>query len=124
MARLWLALAGVFGFLTVAGGAFGAHALKAHLTPEQLQTFETGTRYGQVHAVALVMVALLAAHKPMAAFNVAGVGFSVGILLFTGSLWMLAVTQIRWFGPITPLGGLSLLVAWAALVVAAARGGI
>jgi uncharacterized membrane protein YgdD (TMEM256/DUF423 family) len=121
--RLWLAAGGIFGFLTVAGGAFGAHALKDHLTPERLAIYETGTRYGQIHAVLLVAIALLAARQPAAVLDVAGAAVSVGIVLFTGSLWMLAVTQIRWFGPITPLGGLSLLVGWAALVIAAARWG-
>jgi uncharacterized membrane protein YgdD (TMEM256/DUF423 family) len=119
--RLWMAMGGVFGFLTVAGGAFGAHALKAHLTPERLTTFDTGTRYGQVHAVLLVVIALLAATKPSTALDVAGASISLGIVLFTGSLWMLAVTQIRWFGPITPLGGLAFLVGWTALIVAAVR---
>lgn len=119
--RLWLVAGGIFGFLTVAGGAFGAHALKAHLTPEQLTTFATGTRYGQVHAVLLVAIAMLAAQRPEPALNVAGMAFSLGIVLFTGSLWMLSTTQIRWFGPITPLGGLAFLVGWVALIVAGAR---
>ena len=124
MAKVWLAIGGVLGFITVAGGAFGAHALRAHLTPEQLTTYETGTRYGQIHAVLLVVVALLASHRPMPALNVAGTGLTVGIVLFTGSLWMLSVFQIRWFGPITPLGGLSLLIGWSALVYAAVRGAV
>jgi len=118
-----MVMGGTLGFLTVAGGAFGAHALKDHLTPEQLVTYEVGTRYGQIHAVLLIVVALLAARQPTAAANVAGVSLSVGIVLFTGSLWMLSVFQIRWFGPITPLGGLALLIGWAALVFAGVRGG-
>ena len=119
--RLWLVMSGIFGFLTVAGGAFGAHALRDSLTPEQLTTFATGTRYGQVHAVLLVVIAMLAAQRPEPALTVAGVAVSLGIVLFTGSLWMLAITQIRWFGPITPLGGLAFLVGWSALIVAGVR---
>ena len=72
MDRLWMVMGGALGFLTVAGGAFGAHALKDHLTPEQLVTYEVGTRYGQIHAVLLIVVALLAARQPTAAANVAG----------------------------------------------------
>ena len=123
MDRVWMMVGGTLGFLTVAGGAFGAHALKDHLTPGQLSTYETGTQYGQIHAVLLILVALLAARQPSAAVNVAGVSLSVGIVLFTGSLWMLSIFQIRWFGPITPLGGLALLIGWAALIFAGVRGG-
>ncbi|MDG1479564.1 MAG: DUF423 domain-containing protein [Myxococcota bacterium] len=119
--RLWLVMSGIFGFLTVAGGAFGAHALRASLTPEQLTIFATGTRYGQVHAVLLAAIAILAAQRPEPALTVAGVAVSLGIVLFTGSLWMLSITQISWFGPITPLGGLALLVGWSALIVTGVR---
>ena len=123
MDRLWMVMGGTLGFLTVAGGAFGAHALKDHLSPEQRVTYEIGTQYGQIHAVLLILVALLAARQPSLAANVAGTSLSVGIILFTGSLWMLAIFQIRWFGPITPLGGLALLIGWAALIFAGVRGG-
>lgn len=121
MVRLWLVMSGIFGFLTVAGGAFGAHALRESLTPEQLTIFATGTRYGQVHAVLLVAIAVLTMQRPDPALTVAGSAVSIGIVLFTGSLWMLSITQLSWFGPITPLGGLAFLVGWSAVVVAGAR---
>lgn len=119
MSRILLALSAFLGFLTVAGGAFGAHALKEHLAPDLLVIFETGTRYGQLHAAALLGVASLAHTAPRRAYQVVGTGFGVGALLFTGSLWLLALTGQRWLGAITPLGGVAFLIGWLALLFAA-----
>ena len=111
----------ISGCVAVAAGAFGAHALKGRLTPEALQTFEVGVRYQLVHALALVLVGLLATRAPTTALAVAGWGFLAGTVLFSGSLYGLSLTGIRAFGPITPIGGMAFLAGWAALAVAGLR---
>ena len=121
MHRVWILTGSLAGFASVAGGAFGAHALRTRLAPELLTTFETGARYAGIHALALLAVGLLAERGASRALQVAGVGFSLGILLFTGSLWALALSGIRGLGAITPFGGVSLLVGWLALGLAARR---
>lgn len=121
LTRTWLLLGSTVGFVSVAGGAFGAHALKARITQDLLDTFHTGTRYAMLHATALLVTGLLAARVPGAATTVAGVGFTAGTVLFTGSLWLLAITGTRWLGAITPIGGLCFLTGWLALAVAALR---
>ena len=118
---IWTALGAVSGFLAVAAGAFGAHALKGRLTPEALAAFETGARYQLVHAVALVAVGLGGAR--LAPRDLRGVGASwvVGSALFAGSLYAYALTGQRLWGAVTPLGGLAFLLGWAWLAVAAWR---
>jgi uncharacterized membrane protein YgdD (TMEM256/DUF423 family) len=120
-ARTWVIAGACLGFVTVAAGAFGAHGLKARLEPAMLEVFQTGVRYGMVHALALVLLGLLAARAPSRAATVAGVGFASGVLLFTGSLCVLAVTGVKALGMITPFGGLAFLVGWVALAVAARK---
>ena len=90
MAQWWLLTGSIAGFLGVAGGAFGAHALKARLSEQMLANFETGTRYLLVHAVALLVVGVLASRKEVGELSVVGWSFSVGMLVFTGSLWVMA----------------------------------
>lgn len=124
MARWWLVIGSVAGFLGVAGGAFGAHALKARLSEQMLANFETGTRYLLVHAVALLVVGVLASRPGAPALVGVGWSFSVGMLVFTGSLWLMALTGTRWLGAITPIGGTALIVGWVLLGWAAARGQI
>ena len=114
-------IAGVLGFLAVALGAFGAHALKARLEPGQLVVFETGVRYQMYHALALLAVAMLADRRPCGALNAAGSLFLAGVLLFSGSLYLLSTQGWRWLGPVTPLGGVCFLAGWIALAIAAAR---
>jgi uncharacterized membrane protein YgdD (TMEM256/DUF423 family) len=126
MSPVWLRVMAAIGFVSVAMGAFGAHALKTRLDPELLAIFDTGTRYAFVHLAALLAVAWLAASKPAnsepsTSVTVAGIAFTVGVCIFTGSLWALALTGHRWLGAITPIGGLSLLVGWAALFVSTLR---
>lgn len=99
----------------VAVGAFGAHGLKARVAPDLLAIFETGVRYHLVHGLALFVAAWLAGHDARSA-RLAGVLFVLGILLFSGSLYLLALTGVRSFGAITPLGGLAWIAAW--LVIA------
>ena len=121
-ARLWLGLAAAYGFLGVALGAFGAHALKARLDVDQLAIYRTGVDYLFWHALALLAVGVLAGQRALPALQYAGLGFSIGILLFSGSLFALSLTGIRAFGPVTPIGGLLLLAGWASLLVAVMRG--
>jgi uncharacterized membrane protein YgdD (TMEM256/DUF423 family) len=96
----------------VAAGAFGAHALKAILTPDMLTVFETGARYQMYHALALIAAGLSLERRPSPAFARAGWAFLVGIVLFSGSLSALALSGVRAFGALTPLGGLAFLIGW------------
>jgi len=117
------ALAGaVSAFIAVAAGAFGAHALRARLPPDLLAVFETGARYQMYHALALLAVAWAATRWPAAPVRAAGWLFIGGTLLFSGSLYLLALTGTRWLGAITPIGGLLFLAGWAALAIAFAKG--
>ena len=103
------------GFLGVALGAFGAHALKTRLSPDLLAAFETGVRYQMFHVFALVAAAWGWARWPSRVFSVAGGLFLAGILIFSGSLYLLALTGARWLGAVTPLGGLAFLAGWLCL---------
>jgi uncharacterized membrane protein YgdD (TMEM256/DUF423 family) len=122
MARWWLLIGSVAGFLGVAGGAFGAHALKSRLSEQMLANFDTGTQYLLAHAVALLIVGVLAGRDGIGDLMTVGCAFTVGMVIFTGSLWLMALTGTRWLGAITPIGGTALLVGWVALGLAAARG--
>lgn len=112
----WLSIGGLAALTAVALGAFGAHGLKGHLAPEMLTIFETGVRYQMYHALALLLLAALADRLPAAPVRWAGLSFVVGITIFSGSLYALSLTGIRWLGAITPLGGVSLLIGWIALI--------
>lgn len=120
--RTWLVLAAINGFVSVAAGAFGAHALKSRLSPDLLAIFETGARYEMYHALALLGVAWLTTVRPGSLTTGAGIAFTVGIVLFSGSLYVLALSGIRAFGAVTPFGGLGFLTGWALLLIAALRG--
>jgi uncharacterized membrane protein YgdD (TMEM256/DUF423 family) len=115
----WIRIAAVLGFLAVALGAFGAHALKARLTPDLLAIWQTGVLYHLIHALALLALALYARAAAPAPITLPAAGFVLGIVLFSGSLYALALTGIRPLGAITPLGGLSFLFAWGWLAVKA-----
>jgi len=121
MARWWLVIGSVAGMIGVAGGAFGAHALKARLPEAQLANFDTGTRYLLAHAVALLVVGVLARGTDSTGLTIAGGAFTIGMLVFTGSLWVLSITGMKWLGAITPIGGLALIAGWIALAVTTAR---
>jgi uncharacterized membrane protein YgdD (TMEM256/DUF423 family) len=118
---LWIRVGAVLGGLAVATGAFGAHSLKDRLHElGTTSTFETAAHYHMVHALAVLAVGLLAlVGRSGSALSAAGWAFLVGILLFSGSLYGLALTGTKWLGAITPLGGVSFLVGWAALAIAA-----
>jgi uncharacterized membrane protein YgdD (TMEM256/DUF423 family) len=121
--RVLYGCAGIVGFLGVALGAFAAHGLKARLEPDLLAAFETGARYQMYHAFALFAAAWAWARWQHKAFAVAGALFMAGIVVFSGSLYLLALTGTRWLGAITPFGGLALLAGWLCLVVGAWRAG-
>lgn len=114
----WIPAGAIFAFLGVTAGAFGAHALRARVPAEQLAVFETGVRYQLVHALALVLLGLGEARWRGRAVTAAGFAFSAGILLFSGSLYALALTGARGWGAVTPFGGLGFLVGWAAFAAA------
>src|SRR5512138_3262857 len=124
MERTFLALGAISAAISVAAGAFGAHALKARLSPDLLAVFETGARYEMYHALGLVAAAWTASRAPSAApwAGWAGWLFVAGTVLFSGSLYALALTGVRALGAVTPFGGIAFIAGWIALFVAAARG--
>ena len=115
MPRLFLILGAVAAGLAVALGAFGAHTLTGRVTPERLETFKTGVLYHMMHALALLAVSWAATQWPGWAVQAAGYLFVAGIVLFSGSLYLLVLTDTRWLGAITPLGGVAFIVGWALL---------
>ena len=120
MDRTFLLLGAIFGFLGVALGAFGAHGLRGRLSPEMLAVFETGVRYQMYHTLALLITGLVMARIDGWLVHLAGWCFVAGILIFSGSLYALALTGVTVLGAITPIGGLAFLAGWACLAVAAA----
>jgi uncharacterized membrane protein YgdD (TMEM256/DUF423 family) len=122
MERLFFTVGALSAGLGVALGAFGAHALKARLAPDMLAVWETGVRYQIVHALALLAVAWAATRWPGTAVNASGWLFVAGTLLFSGSLYVLSLSGVRWLGAVTPLGGVAWIVAWLCLAWGAWRG--
>jgi len=119
MPRLFILIGALMGFLGVALGAFGAHGLRTRLGPEMLAVFETGVRYQMYHALALLVLGALAPGIAGRLATAAGWSFTAGIVLFSGSLYLLALTDVRILGAITPLGGVAFLIGWACLAYAA-----
>ena len=114
-ARLLILIGALSAACAVAAGAFGAHGLRARLEPDLLAVFETGARYQMYHALALIGVGLAASRWPSPALLGAGILFLVGTLLFSGSLYALALSGTRWLGAITPIGGVAWLIGWGAM---------
>lgn len=121
MTRIFLVIASILAGLSVAAGAFASHALREKLTERALQIFETGARYQMYHALALVAVAILLGRSeaPQTLLTVAGSAFMLGIAIFSGSLYGLSLSGIKWLGAITPLGGVAFLIGWGCLAIAA-----
>jgi len=122
MDRLFFALGALLAGLGVAAGAFGAHGLRDRLSAEMLAIFETGVRYHLIHALALLVTAWATTRWEGGLIAVAGWLFVVGIVVFSGSLYLLSLTETRWLGAITPIGGVALVVGWGLLAWAALRG--
>ncbi|HEY2596211.1 MAG TPA: DUF423 domain-containing protein [Chloroflexota bacterium] len=124
MDRAFITLGAVSGFLAVALGAFGAHSLRDRLSADMLQVFQTGVTYQMYHALALIVVGIL-----LARFSVDGSAwltgsgwlFVAGSVLFSGSLYALALSNVGWLGAITPLGGVAFLLGWLALAISVWR---
>ena len=121
MARLFLLLAAFSGFTSVALGAFAAHGLRQQLSPEYLAVFQTGVQYQQLHALALLAVALLLQRQADRLLTMSGGFFVAGMLLFSGSLYALTLTGIGKLGIITPLGGVAFMLGWLLLGISAWR---
>lgn len=123
MDRTFVVAAAVLGFVGVALGAFGAHALRDTLSPRDLEIFETAVRYQLIHAVALLGVAAAWARWPDVSTPLAAAGwlFVGGTVVFSGSLYALVLTGVRGLGAVTPIGGVAFLAGWAALAWAAWR---
>ena len=119
--KLWLLIAAINGFLAVAAGAFGAHGLQNRLDAHGLQVFETGARYQMYHALAIGLTAFALRGSAAAPARGAAILFLAGIVLFSGSLYALALTNSRALAMITPVGGLAFLAGWIALGFAATR---
>ena len=117
--KTFLFIGALMGGVGVALGAFGAHGLRGRLTPDMLAVFETGVRYHMYHALALLLVAAVMPRIEGRALVVAGWSFFTGIVIFSGSLYALALTGVTTLGAITPIGGVAFLLGWAALAVAA-----
>lgn len=118
MAKLFLIIGSTLGGLSVAIGAFGAHALKNILEAnDQMQTFETGVKYQFYHALALILLGILMQKFDHKLFIWSGYGFIIGTILFSGSLYILSLSGIGKWGAITPLGGVAYLVGWITLVI-------
>ncbi len=109
--------------MAVAAGAFGAHTLRSRLAPDLLITFETGARYQMYHALAMLLVGWASSRWPGGALAFAGWCFAVGTVLFSGSLYVLALTGLRWIGVITPIGGVAFLLGWLSFAWGALRQG-
>jgi uncharacterized membrane protein YgdD (TMEM256/DUF423 family) len=122
MDRIFFALGAASAFASVGAGAFGAHALKARLAPDLLAVFETGARYEMYHALGLLAAGWAATRWPGAAVAAAGWLFLAGTVLFSGSLYALALSGVRALGAVTPIGGAAFLAGWLALAWAAVRG--
>ncbi len=122
MNNILLVLAAINGFVAVSLGAFAAHGLKSMLGPDLLATFQTGVQYHMYHALAMLAVGILVTQFPaQTGLRISGYLFMAGILIFSGSLYVLALSGIRWLGAITPIGGVAFLAGWATLAWTMAR---
>ncbi|HKJ07971.1 MAG TPA: DUF423 domain-containing protein [Gammaproteobacteria bacterium] len=122
-ARLFLTIGAANGALAVILGAFGAHMLRPHLSPQMYDVFHIAEQYHFYHALGLLAVGLTALHLPASRYLAwSGWLMIAGIILFCGSLYVLAVTDVRWLGAITPFGGTAFIAAWILLAVGVAKG--
>ncbi len=118
MDKLFFSLGALLSGLSVAAGAFGAHALRERVEPRMLEVFETAARYQMYHGLALLAVAYACSRWPSTLVSISGWLFVAGIVLFSGSLYVMTFTGARWLGAVTPLGGVCWIVAWLLLALA------
>ncbi len=118
MSKTILLAGSVFLALAVITGAFGAHALKAKLADDMMQVYKTGVEYHFYHALGLLLVGILSVQFPSVLISWSGICLAMGIILFSGSLYVIALTGIRCLGAITPLGGISFIAGWLLLFFA------
>lgn len=111
----WIQLGSLLMFTGVVLGAFGSHALKSKMSPHYIEVYKTAVTYHLIHALALFVVAWLITQTSDLRVEYAGLCFLVGIVLFSGSLYALSITEFKWLGMITPLGGVAFLAGWALL---------
>ncbi len=121
MERLFVMIGALSGAIGVGAGAFGAHALRAKLEPRMLEVFETGARYQMYHAVAMLAAAWVVSRFPGSLANASGWLFLAGTVFFSGSLYAMALTNVRALGAITPIGGVCFIAGWVCLALAAAK---
>jgi len=123
VARAFVILGSAMMFLAVGAGAFGAHALEGYFTdhPDLKSSYDIAVRYHQIHALAVLFVAWAVEKWPGPPTSSAGVLFIVGIVVFSGSLYLLSLTDLRWLGAITPIGGLAFLAGWLLLIISVLR---
>ena len=121
MQRLFFAFGSGFALIAVITGAFAAHALKTRLSPDMFTTFEVAVRYQMYHALGLIAVAWAASQWSSQLIAASGWLFVAGIVIFSGSLYILSLTGIRWLGAITPIGGVAFIIGWGCLLWAAIR---
>jgi uncharacterized membrane protein YgdD (TMEM256/DUF423 family) len=120
--KILLSIAACSAMLSVILGAFAAHGLKTKLSETLLNTFQTGVQYQMYHSLAIMLLIILYRQMPQSLLLYSAGFMIAGIVLFSGSLYMLAITQIKWFGPITPLGGVCFIIGWALFIAAALKG--
>ena len=121
MSRLFFGFGSGFALIAVVTGAFAAHALKTRLSPDMFQVFEVAVRYQMYHALGLIAVAWAASQWNSQLIAASGWLFVAGIVIFSGSLYILSLTGIRWLGAITPIGGVAFIIGWGCLLWAAIR---
>ncbi|MCE2397286.1 DUF423 domain-containing protein [Candidatus Poribacteria bacterium] len=122
MSRIFFALGSGFALIAVITGAFAAHTLKSKLSPDMFQVFEVAVRYQMYHALGLIAVAWAASQWSSQLIATSGWLFVAGIVIFSGSLYILSLTGVRWLGAITPIGGVAFIIGWGCLLWAAIRG--
>ncbi|MCS5624311.1 MAG: DUF423 domain-containing protein [Candidatus Marinimicrobia bacterium] len=115
--KSWILAGAILMMLAVLLGAFGAHGLKNRVSPEDLAIFETGVQYHMIHALGLILLGILGFHYHGDVIQLPALLFSAGILIFSGSLYILVLTGIRWMGAITPIGGLAFIAGWIMLFI-------
>jgi len=118
MSKTILMAASVLLVLAVVIGAFGAHGLKTHVSTEMMQIYKTGVEYHFYHALGLLLIGVLSISMPSGLLNWSAILLTIGIILFSGSLYIMAISGIKWLGAITPLGGLSFIAGWILLFAA------